>query len=654
MGVTFGSYQIARTGLTTSERGLQVTGHNISNVNTSGFSRQQAISENAYVQNINKGYGILQLGYGADVQEIRQIRNTFLDNIYRQESTTLGYWDSRNTALQDIESIMAEPLNDSGLQNVLNQFWNSWQELSKEPDSLTVRALVRQRAEALVKSINYLGSQLDALQKDLNNEIVERVNEVNSITKEIAELNVTILMSETGGNSANDYRDQRNVLLDRLSQLVKADVTEMQDGQMNVTIGGYFVVQQGKNTELVAAAKNEGEDFYVVKLKNSNTEVNIKSGIIKGMMESRGEVSGIIGSYENGTPNTTADVVFFVDNEAISDSDPSAKIKAYTDELKKKGINANVIIKNLGVDTNGNIIPVDLEDITDAVESLDTTSFRNGSNRYSVIITDETSGSFTNLKTALDAKGLEASVITDDPSVWSAVISGTDGKAYSLADFTDGTKYADALRSIAADTNSDVSENISVIGSTTNIVSDMKIRLNALINVMLREVNYIHSSGMNMKDPPDPGEDFFVTINSARPLEMGNITLNVNLSDLSNIVSSETGENGDNTIARQLANLRNKEFIKDTTGTLSLDGYYQSIILTMGNKSAEAANITESQTVLVQSADNSRTAISGVSMDEEMTHMMKYKFAYDAAARALNVIDSMLDKVINGMGIVGR
>jgi flagellar hook-associated protein 1 FlgK len=372
------------------------------------------------------------------------------------------------------------------------------------------------------------------------------------------------------------------------------------------------------------------------------------------LIESRGDVSGILGSYENGTPNTTADIVFFVDNEAISDTDASAKIKAYTDELKRKGINANVIIKNLGVDTDGNIVPVDLEDITEAVEGLDTASFREGSNRYAFIITDDTSGSFTDLKAALDAKGLETSVITNDLSAWSAVIGGTDGKTYSLADFNDGTKCADVLRNIAADTNNDVNKNISVIESTTNIVSDMKKRLNALINVMLREINYIHSSGVNMKDPPEQGEDFFVTINSARPLEMGNIKLNPNLSNLSNIVSSKNGENGDNSIARELANLRNKEFIRDTTGILSLDGYYQSIILTMGNKAAEASSVTASQTVLVESAENSRTAISGVSMDEELSNMMKFKFAYDAAARALNVIDSMLDKIINGTGVVGR
>jgi flagellar hook-associated protein 1 FlgK len=113
---------------------------------------------------------MVQYGLGADIQEIRQIRHTFLDNIYRQENTTLGYWESRQKTFQDVEAIVAEPM-ESGLQNVLNQFWDSWQELSKEQGSLTVRALVRQRSEALVQQINHMGTQLDRLQNDLNTEI---------------------------------------------------------------------------------------------------------------------------------------------------------------------------------------------------------------------------------------------------------------------------------------------------------------------------------------------------------------------------------------------------------------------------------------------------------------------------------------------------
>ena len=645
MGGTFTSYQIARSGLFVNERGLFVTGHNISNVNTAGYVRQQAMLQNGPIQTSPSKYGLMQLGLGADVQQIRQIRHSFLDNIYRKENTTLGYWETRQKTFQDVQAIMAEPM-ESGLQNVLNQFWDSWQELSKEPDSLTVRALVRQRSEGLVQMINHMGTQLDRLQNDLNNELSVRIAEVNEITASIAKLNVTILRSEVSGDTANDYRDQRNYLLDRLTKLANVDINEMQDGQVDVTLGGYFLVQKGESTDLYTAERNPGEIFHVVKLGGTAIEVPIKSGILKALTESRGEVSGAIGSYENGTPNTKADVVFYVDTSTMTDpAEIDARVDAYRQELLKMGIDA-VVTK------------VDVTSAAGFATAVNTTA-RADANKYAVLITNDdtlTAAELTALQDKLINTGMEASVVTDNPGAWTALTDVLDGKTYSLADFSSGdmATYTALTQGIASDTNDDVSKGFSVIPNSINIVSDMKQRLNALVNVMLREINYLHRSGKNMKDPPTDGADIFVTINSGRPLEMGNIRLNPGLSDLSTIAASKTGNNGDNSNALEIANLRNKSLIDDVMGTLSIDEYYQAIILTMGNNGSDADNIMISQSALVQSADNSRTAITGVSMDEEMSNMMKYKFAYDAASRALNVIDSMMETIINRMGLAGR
>lgn len=486
--MSFASYEIARSGLTVNERGLYVTGHNIANVNTPGYVRQQAMIKNGPVNTVLTRGGLMQVGLGADIQEIRQIRNTFLDNMYRKENSALGYWETRQKTFIDLQAILGEPM-ESGLQNILNQFWDAWQELAKEPDSLTVRALVRQRSEALVQYVNHLGEQLDRLQNDLNNEIAVRIGEINEITREIAELNVTILKNEVSGDTAADYRDQRNKLIDRLTRLADVNVIEMQDGQVDITLGGYFLVQRGISTDLYAEERNPGDIFYVAKLAGTDIEVPVKSGILKGLMESRGE------------------------------------------------------------------IPV------------------------------------------------SGGVTSED---------------------------------------------------TMNIVSDVKNKLNTLISVMLNEINNLHKSGMNIKDPPEYGEDIFVAINPAKPLQMGNITLNPNLSDLSVIAASKTGMAGDNTIALEIANLRNKALIMSKTGLVSIDDYYQYIILTVGNKASEAVNITGSQQNLVQAIDMQRTAIAGVSMDEEMTNMLKFKFAYDAASRVLNIIDSMMETIVNRMGLTGR
>lgn len=677
MGVGFASYEIARSGLIVNERGLYVTGHNISNVNTPGYVRQQAMIKNGPVESVVTRGGMIQLGLGADIQDIRQIRHTFLDNIYRQENTTLGYWESRQKTFQDVQAIIAEPM-ESGLQNVLNQFWNSWQELSKEPDSLTVRALVRQRSEAMLQQINHMGTQLDRLQNDLNMEISVRVDELNEITRQIAKLNVSILKNEVYGDSANDYRDQRNSLIDRLTKLVKVDINEMQDGQIDVTLGGYFLVQKGNSTELYTAERKPGDIFYVAKLGGTAIEVPIKSGIIKGLMESRGEVSGAVGSYENGTPNTKADVTFVVD---ISDSaftagqfdDIKAKVADYAQQLEKKGLDFNLRL----VTTYGNTVIsgdwdgklygkadisefyTDVEglsqvastgqtdDFTDIFNELGDPPYRTDDNKYAVIFTNDSidAGEETLYNSILSAKGIKASVVTNTGTDWDKVTGETGGILYS---------GLDSAGNAGLDINSDVNAGFSVISDSANIVSDMKRRLNALVNVMLREINYIHRSGFNMKDPPAAGEDFFIPVNPGRPLEMGNIRLNPNLTDLSNIAASKTGDSGDNTIALEIANLRNKSLIDDRTGYLSLDDYYQAIILHMGNNGSDSVRIANSQGKLVQSADAYRTSITGVSMDEEMTNMMKFKFAYDAASRALNVIDSMIETIVNRLGVVGR
>lgn len=640
MAVGFASFEIAKSGMTVSERALSVTGHNIANVNTKGYVRQQAMSATSPYYNA-QGY---QIGLGASIQNIRQIRHQFLDNIYRRENTSLGYWETKNKTLQDIQHILGDPM-ESGLQEVMNQFWDSWQELSKEPDSLTVRALVAQRGEALVKQINHLGTQLDKLQKDLNTELKIRIDELNSITSQIAKLNIEIHKNEITKDNANDYRDQRNSLVDRLSKLANVEVTEMQDGQLDITLGGYVLVSKGKHTSLVAEESSTSGIFYVPKIMGTEIEVPIKSGIIKGLMESRGEVMGAAGSIENGTPNTKADITFVVDvsdSSAANFSDIQDSIKTQINELKRKGIDYNLrLITYAGSITSNINFGSDTEAFRLAVESLSATT--------------ETGNNFGDVVTALDS-------ITDfrpEANIYAVVFTGEDIEADVSTLNDKGIKTSVATDStynkIITDINDDINKEISMVRDTSNILPDLRKRLNALVNILVREVNYLHTSGKTLGPPSLDGEDFFVAINPEYPLEIGNIKLNDNIIlNLNNIVASKSGASGDNTIAIAMANLRGKECLRDAKGILNTDEYYQLIILNVGNRGSEAAGISESQQKLVDYSEFQRQAIMGVSMDEEISNMMKYKFSYSAASRAINVIDDMIDTIISRMGLVGR
>lgn len=708
MAVGFSSYDIARSGLTVSERGLFVTGHNLANVDTPGYVRQQAIIQtSAYLTEYGKNGRMFQYGLGADIQETRQIRHTFLDNIYRNENKSLGYWETRSKTFQDVEAILNDPMGD-GLQKVMNQFWDSWQELSKEPDSLTTRALVRQRGQALVYHFNHIGQQMEKLQSDLNSEIRVRVDEVNSITSDIAKLNHLIASQEINGDSANDFRDQRNVLLDRLSKLCDAEQLEMQDGQVDITLGGYYLVSKGSSRNLYVEENATNGEYYYPMLEGTNIEVNIKSGILKGLMESRGEVAGIKGIPENGSPREKVDITFAIDTSMGTGTGAEeylsklrSTIDDYVNDLKKTGADFNIRFVRMNstssvygpdaVYTKTNIDAFlsdtaglnslftestdpdgEFSGLVDTLENLQSAgSFRQDATKLTYVFTNKSIdgndgapiSDATSYINRLNAIGMKTSVITktglygqgEVPTEigWKAISAGTGGNVYDIGQ--DSSGFTEILVNINGDTRKAINAAMGNIPNSKNIVSDLKIKLNAMVNAIAKEINYLQKTGFTLDG--SAGVDFFEAIDDRFPMQMGNIKLSdALLSDkgLNNITASATTAKGDNSIARRIANLRDTDFMTDSTGEVTADEFYRSIILNIGNGGSEATKVAENQIKLVQSAESQRNAISGVSMDEEMTNMMKFKFAYDASSRVLNIIDSMVENVIMAMGRVGR
>jgi flagellar hook-associated protein 1 FlgK len=681
MAINFIGLNTAVSGMNSNQKSLEVTGHNISNLGTLGFTRQQAVLQTAHTRYVANSW----VEMGAAVQEIRQIRHTFLDNIYRREVNALGYWEARMNGVKDLEAILGEPILD-GLQSALNEFWDSWQELAKQPDSLTVRALVRQRGEALVYHMNHMGSQINKLQDDINTEIIKRIDEVNQITAKIAELNVTIAKAEVAGNRANDYYDQRNNLVDQLSKLVSAEVREHPDGQMDIIVGGYYLVSKAQQTNIVPSQNAALSHYIIPKVEGLDVQINVGEGAIKGLMEARGMVSGAKGSYDNGTPNTTADITIAVD---VSNLTPGYlenlqnNIESYLYEIKTRGLDYNlrlVAYNGSGVVFNENY-GTDETAFIDALGGLTGTGvpgqgfealvtalsganpFREDANRYVFVFTDQgiaaTKEQAKKYRDLLKENNIKVSVATDpsvyetgDPEApgWNAITKGTGGVLYDIT--TDAADYPALLSRIGIDTGIDVNKVIATVDETLDIVSSVKKMLNAIVNIVAREVNRLQLSGKNLRG--EDGGVFFEPIEPSLPMEMGNIRVALAMKDLNNIAASATDANGDNQIALAVAHLRNESLMEGYSQTLSIDDYYQYIILRVGNMGRDAEQIAANQQTLVYAADNDRQSIMGVSLDEEMSNMIKFKYAYNAATKTISVINEMLDTLINRTGITGR
>jgi flagellar hook-associated protein 1 FlgK len=289
MRSSFGGLTIGISALFAQQRALDVTGHNISNVNTQGYTRQMVVHSSTLPNNVGRDGNnkLMQAGTGVGVQEIRQYRDIFLDQKLRREATNLGYWEARQTGIEELEAIFNDN-TEEGFQSVMNQFWNSWSQLSKPSGGLTARALVKESTLAFVETAKNLDVMLTNFRKNRDNELRENIATVNNITKSVAKLNYDIKKIEASGAQANDYRDERDRLINELSRM--ANIQIIQDKTINIAIEGRLVVEDSRSEDLVAVPDQVNDGYSVIKWKRTMENIDISGGSIKSIIDTRDEL----------------------------------------------------------------------------------------------------------------------------------------------------------------------------------------------------------------------------------------------------------------------------------------------------------------------------------------------------------------------------
>lgn len=294
MASGFLGLSISLSGLFANQRALGVVSHNIANANTEGYSRQVMNMESHKPQALPGGMGTI--GLGVDVTAIKQIRDEYLDYKYRDETSIKAEWDAKSSVLQELEGIFNEP-SDSSISELLDQYYESLQSLQKNPENLTARTLVRQNTIALSEGVQRISNMLKDLQSDLNFQFMSAVGEVNTIANQIAKLNETIYKAELEGGIANDVRDQRNLLVDKLSELVPVDYYEDEQNRFFVVVGGQQLVAHYRSDELKLVPRedkindDDGDGIMDVEWANGN-KLNVSTGKVYGLRTIRDNISG--------------------------------------------------------------------------------------------------------------------------------------------------------------------------------------------------------------------------------------------------------------------------------------------------------------------------------------------------------------------------
>jgi flagellar hook-associated protein 1 FlgK len=286
VGTLFSALDLGRAGLNTAQIQLDVTGHNIASANKVGFSRQRA--EISTRVPLERSYGFI--GRGPFISGVNRLRDAFLDISFRNQVSTQQNAEIQATFYARIEDLYQEP-GENGFASHLNEFFDAMNDFANNVEDIPTRVATLTQAETLAATLRRNAASLEDLRTAANEDVRALVPTINGVAEQIAELNHAIKTLEASGGTANDLRDDRDVLLDELAGYINIDYRERSDGQVDVLIAGEELVVGNRARALEAvpdgAIDPDRPDFLRVQFANTGTEVNIFDGEIAGALEQR-------------------------------------------------------------------------------------------------------------------------------------------------------------------------------------------------------------------------------------------------------------------------------------------------------------------------------------------------------------------------------
>lgn len=287
---------IGKRSMMNSQTALQTSGHNIASKDVEGFSRQRVEIQT----NVPIGSGKLRYGMGSKAAAVTRVNNPYLEKQLGKERSLSGFYDGKAEAMSRVEQVYNEQLN-KGLNSFMGDFFNSMQEMANNPESLATRTQVKETADSLVKDFKRVHTQLNEISRDLDQQIVSQIAEVNEMAKEVATLNEKVQQVELSGGHANDERDRRELLVKQIGERVNIKWAEGQDSTVTITVGNSALLVAGYDAKKIEVngtpeteTKGEGnvDLFYLNSDRATPVKITeqINGGKIGGLLEVRDKV----------------------------------------------------------------------------------------------------------------------------------------------------------------------------------------------------------------------------------------------------------------------------------------------------------------------------------------------------------------------------
>ncbi len=273
MSGLFYGLELGKRALMAQQLALNTSGHNVANAATPGYSRQRVSLTQTLPLDTPQG----SIGSGVYAKDVRHVRDLFLGSQYRNDNGHFARWETTHKSLSQVELFFNEP-SDKGLNQLIQDFWNSWENLATNP---TARSTVVEKTKVLINAFHEHAQQLSDLRTSIDTDVKNRISEINLLSTQIASINRQIAGAEIGGGMANDLRDQRDLLIDKLSSMVQVRTLDRPNGTVAVLIGSMTLVDGGDDLKIETKTLEEaGATKTLAVWEGTNIEIDFTGGEI--------------------------------------------------------------------------------------------------------------------------------------------------------------------------------------------------------------------------------------------------------------------------------------------------------------------------------------------------------------------------------------
>ena len=636
MSSTFFGLTIAASGLNTSQAQINTTANNISNVNTNGYSRQVVNTVASSALRCYQSWGTT--GTGVEAESVTQRRDFYYDEKYWNNSSALGFYEKKEYYMKQIENYFNETNLDTGFTTIYTKMFNAMSTLQGNPGDDTVRKQFISTAKQLTEYFNQLATKLDDLQSSINDEIKTAVDDINSISEKISILNKQINTIEQGGGHANELRDQRSVLVDKLSQIVDVKVTESKVQNSNYpdmdTGATYFQVYI--NGQLLVDTYEHNTLEVVSRELDQNHNQSDIDGLYEIIWTQDGNKFNATPSGNGGELKAMFEVRDGNNNENLHGTVSSADATSIT-------INYPTItdINELNMPTRGSL-DVNNKEYTYSSFSYNTDEDGN----------IETVTFYLNQTLTVEEQGnvISKKLQVGDDVDYMGIPYYHNQMNLFLRNFCEAfNKIEIGEETVLADGTIDYSKRgVDLNGDLMNAFLIAKDKIDLSVEHQMREdtKNATIYSAADVNDATKKFESYYL-------LTAKNVTIAKDSDKDASILATTTlGNYTDGVDAAHLITdlqrLQNKTRLFRGGGG---DAFLQCIYADVTVDTQECNIFTKNFTNIKTTITEQRMSVSGVDEDEEALDLMKFQNAYNLASKCISVFSEIYDRLILQTGV---